>query len=419
MLIIAGERVNTAFESICWLDDRKVPKATDGRPRAKDTVKAIVLHTVHGKVGALKPGSKPSKRAETYARYQANTAREVSWHATIDTDGTIVQSADFALWLCWHAGAVNAWTIGIELVQDDDGALYEATINSAVALCELLCASLSIPRRVPVNAQGKPARGVVSALTGARGPWGGVFGHRNQTNNRGVGDPGDQVFDALLRAGFEGVHLDAAPPPMPVVSSKPAPKWLDPRAEIDATRDRPREPRAFVKRHLAVLRALGLDDARAFELIAHVSTECDFGRREFGFNAGGVKALEEHAIAWTRIEGGSMPWWRSDGHVASGDAPEVYYRGWASERAFWEWWLKRYVPRAATSDARYRRTGELFWASDAPPFAWFVEMIRAGYRGVVREREIASLLEAGLDGSSHPSVKAHNDLVKQVKELAA
>lgn len=419
-LVVAGERVNTAFESICWLDDPKVPHATDGRARAKDTAKAIVLHTVHGKRGALKRGSKSSKRAEAYARYQAASAREVSWHFTIDTDGTVVQSADPALWLCWHAGAVNAWTVGIEIVQDPDGTLYDATLASVVALCELLCASLAIPRRLPVDAQGKPSRVVLAALTGARGPWAGVFGHRNQTRNRGPGDPGDQPFDALLRAGFTGVHLDAAPPALPVTppkARKPAPKWLDPAAEIDATKDLPRDQRAFVLRHLAELRALGLDDARAFELIAHVSTECDFGRREHGHNAGGVKALEGDAEAYERTYGGEMPWWRSAGHVASGDAPEVYYRGWTSSRAFWEWWLRRFVPRVSSAaSARYTQTGLLFWSQPGP--AWIVEMIRAGYRGVVREREIAELLAAGGDGTAHSSVRAHVDLVRRVRELA-
>lgn len=418
MLIIAGERVPTAFESVCWLDDPKVPRATDGRARAADTVKAIVLHTVHGARGALKSGGKPSKRAEAYARYQAATARDVSWHFTIDTDGTVVQSADPATWLCWHAGAVNAWTIGIELVQEQDGTLYEATMVACTALVELLCAAFQIPRRVPVDARGKPAKGVLAALTGARGSWGGVFGHRNQTRNRGPGDPGDPPFEALLRAGFEGVRLDAAPPPMPApVPRKAAPSWLDPSAEVDASNDLPRDQRAFVARHLGVLRELELDDARALELIAHVATECDWGRREHACNAGGVKALEGDAEAYERTFGGDMPWWRSAGHVASGDAPEVYYRGWPSTRAFWEWWLKRFVPRAgAAPSSRYARTGALFWSSVGP--AWFVEMLRAGYRGVVRESEIKALLASGADGTAHPSVRTHVALVAEVRKLA-
>lgn len=417
MLIIAGERVSTAFESVSWVDNpREVPKATDGRARAKDAAKAIVLHTVHGKRGALKPGGKPSKRAESYARYQAATARDVSWHFTIDTDGTVVQSADPALWLCWHAGAVNAWTIGIELVQDADGTLYEATLASTVALCELLCASLSIPRRLPVDASGKPSRGVIAALTGARGPWGGVFGHRNQTHNRGPGDPGDQPFEVLLRAGFEGVRLDAAPPALPVTSSsKPHPAWLDSRAEVDASEPKSVDQRAFVGRHLSALRALGLDDVRATEVVAHLAIESGWGEHEHAHNAGGVKAQAGDAEAYERTYGGAMPWYRRGGHVASGDAPEVFYRGWPDTQAFAASWLKRYVPREGGE--RYKRTGELFW-SDGPRVAWFVELIRAGYRGVVREAEIKAILAAGGDGSAHPSVQTYLRALATVRGLA-
>lgn len=206
-LIIDGQRVETpGLETISWLDDPKVPRVTDGRRRVPQSARAIVLHTVHGKLGPLADkASVPSVRAERYARYQASTKREVSWHLTIDTDGTIVQSADVAAWTCWHATAVNGWTVGVELVQEADGTLYRPQLAAVVALCDLLCARLGIERRVPARA-GVPIVGVVPRLTGHDGPWSGVMGHRHQTRNRGPGDPGDYVFQALLAAGYAGVE---------------------------------------------------------------------------------------------------------------------------------------------------------------------------------------------------------------------
>ena len=206
-LIIDGQRVETpGLETISWLDDAKVPRVKDGRRRVPQSARAIVLHTVHGKLGPLSDvPSVPSVRAERYARYQAGTAREVSWHLTVDTDGTIVQSADVAAWTCWHATAVNGWTVGIELVQESDGTVYRAQLAAVVALCDLLCARLGIERRVPARG-GVPIVGVVPRLTGTDGPWSGVFGHRNQTRNRGPGDPGSAVFLALLAAGYAGVE---------------------------------------------------------------------------------------------------------------------------------------------------------------------------------------------------------------------
>ncbi len=206
-LIVDGQRVETpGLETISWLDDPKVPRVKDGRRRVPQSARAIVLHTVHGKLGPISDvPSVPSVRAERYARYQAGTAREVSWHITVDTDGTIVQSADVAAWTCWHATAVNGWTIGIELVQEVDGTVYRPQLAAVVALCDLLCARLAIERRVPARA-GVPIVGVVPRLTGTDGPWSGVFGHRNQTRQRGPGDPGSSVFLALLAAGYAGVE---------------------------------------------------------------------------------------------------------------------------------------------------------------------------------------------------------------------
>jgi hypothetical protein len=206
-LVIDGQRVETpGLETISWLDDAKVPRVKDGRRRVPQSARAIVIHTVHGKLGPLSDvPSVPSTRAERYARYQAGTAREVSWHLTVDTDGTIVQSADVAAWTCWHATSVNGWTVGIELVQELDGTVYRPQLAAVVALCDLLCARLGIERRVPARG-GVPIVGVVPRLTGTDGPWSGVFGHRNQTRQRGAGDPGSSVFLALLAAGYAGVE---------------------------------------------------------------------------------------------------------------------------------------------------------------------------------------------------------------------
>ena len=206
-LIIDGQRLETpGIESISWLDDPAVPRVRDGRRRVPQSARAIVMHTVHGKLGPLSDvPSVPSVRAERYARYQAGTAREVSWHLTVDTDGTVVQSADVASWTCWHATAVNGWTIGIELVQERDGTVFRPQLAAVVAVCDLLCARLGIERRVPARG-GVPIVGVVPRLTGTDGPWSGVFGHRHQTRQRGPGDPGSFVFLALLAAGYAGVE---------------------------------------------------------------------------------------------------------------------------------------------------------------------------------------------------------------------
>jgi N-acetyl-anhydromuramyl-L-alanine amidase AmpD len=223
-LVIAGQRVVVpGAEVVTWLDDpSRAPPVTDGKRRDASKVLAICLHTSRGQRGAkLRKGARASTRAEALARYQATTARDVSWHLTIDTDGTVLQSADLATWMCWHAGHANGWTVGVELVQHPDSPdLWEAQLAALVAVCAAASEALAIPRRIMADAAGAPltvpvvallseaARSRDGKLLGGLGErWPGVLGHCNVVPDhvRGPGDPGDLPFRALLAAGWQGV----------------------------------------------------------------------------------------------------------------------------------------------------------------------------------------------------------------------
>jgi len=214
-IIVAGGLTPVeAPEVITYLSDPHVaPRVTDGKQRTREKVTGIVLHTSRGVRGHVRPGAFPSKRAELLALYQSRTTRDVSWHLTIDTDGTVIQQADAALWMCWHAGHANGWSVGIECVQQPDtGDLWSVQVDACVAVVEALCGALGIARRTPVGRDGKPWAGLIheqqEASEGGLGrPFAGVLGHRALTRNRGPGDPGDVIFDALLARGFEGVTV--------------------------------------------------------------------------------------------------------------------------------------------------------------------------------------------------------------------
>ena len=215
-IILDGKKIETpGLETVSWLDDPKVPQATHGNPR-NQWIRAIVMHTVHGKSGKLLPGfSKPSTRAESYAKYQANTSRDVSWDYTIDTDGTIIASNDPVKFYTWQATSVNPFTLGIELVQEDNGDLYEGQMDVAVRFLDLLTRELAdrehpIQRQIPLTVDSHPVTGVIKRIADATSAKSvvGIYGHRNQTSNRGPGDPGDFVFKALQAAGYKGFYLD-------------------------------------------------------------------------------------------------------------------------------------------------------------------------------------------------------------------
>ncbi len=182
--------------------------ATDGARRWNPPL-ATVLHTIHGKRGKTRPGRGPLGLGARLARYQATTARKVSWHFTVGLAGEVLQSADPGPWSCWHAGWANSWSIGIEMCQEPGGDLYQATLDATVALCELLAGAYPIPRRVP-GPRGPVKAWQSTAEGGRQARWPGFLGHRNLTKNKGAGDPGDQIMDALVSAGFERVTAAGA-----------------------------------------------------------------------------------------------------------------------------------------------------------------------------------------------------------------
>jgi len=443
-LVLDGQRIETpGHDTVSWLDNNTLPHIgarphDDGFPRTPDKVHDITAHTSKGEPGPLiETAPPPSTRAELLARYQGNTPRDVSWHFTVDTDGTIVQSADPGLWACWQAGQVNGHSIGIELVQYDDLALYRVQIDAAVWLIMFLCDHYAIPKTVPVDAGCSPWKGIIPELMkapegDAGASWHGVYGHRNCSRRRGPGDPGDHLMRALLAAGFETVTVDrrgrrvaagapvCGPAPVPAavrLAWPPVPSWIDADEELTDTDDRPNtSPEAFVREHLPRLLALGVGHDRACEVLAHCGTESSWGRRGVGFNLGGVKLSKTDTVREERRNGNGLPWWRWKGHVDAGDDDVVYYRVFASADDFWRFWLARYVPKSAAvaERDRYIETGRRFWDAGWPRGAWFVAMLLAGYRGEVRQKELAALA----DPSTHPSVVEFLRIVERVRAIA-
>lgn len=436
-LILGGRKHDTtalpgalAFTSYSYADDRRVPRATDYNERDptrdRDTaILGLLFHTVHGRRGALRPGSKPDDRDFSFAQYQARTERDVSWDFTVGRDGDVVQSNDPATRYTWHAGlrAVNRATVGVEAVQDDDGGQYEATMAAQVALAEFLCEWLHIPRVTPVNADGTPFAGLLADPI-----FRGVYGHRNipkrgpngkPTAMKPFGDPGDHVFLALLRAGFRGAIVEVrnglgyltntfldgetlraesrVGNAVVSVSSgahatpRTPPAWLDKAREVPLPQSAmpgafpgrtDAEMRAFAERHARVLHTTFRLPLRVIvQVVAHAATESAWGRVEVAHNAFGVKVRQSDDAAYRAKHGQGLAWYSRPGHVAAGDAAWVYYRGFDSPEDAWAFWLKRYVPRpanattpwAAYTDAAdvttadYSGAGRAFWSAALAP----------------------------------------------------
>lgn len=437
-LVVDGRRVPVPGVVVTtWLDDaRAAPPVTKGNRRRAADATAIVLHTSRGRRGVVREGSRPSDKARALTRYQVRTRKKVSWCITIGAAGDVYQQCDAALLATWHATVANGYSVGIELAQDRDTPdLTQAQVDAAVAVVRALCEALGIPLRVVVRPDGSPFDGPVRAWQprkqgGSALPASGVIAHRNVTTNRGKGDAGDPVMLALLAAGFAG----ASPAAMTLGGAAaatdaddadelhddddedaptwpPLPPWIDPGLEVDATDDLVDDVGALVRAQAPILAALGVTGDLAAELLAHAATECARGREAHGDNYGGVKLKQSDDADHRRKTGLGLAWWRAPGHRDAGDGAVEYYRAFADASEFWRFWLKRYVPRGAEPGDRYAATGAAFWG--AVPASWFVELLRAGYRGPVREAEIAALA----DPTTHPSVVAHRALVARVREI--
>ncbi len=427
-LIVAGQRVTVHHvDVVTWQDDpRTAPPITDGRERPAGSALAIVLHTSRGRRAKVRDGARASDKGERLARYQARTARKVSWHLTGDTDGDVFQQADLATWMAWHVEEANGWTIGYELVQHRDAPdLYRVQIDAAVAVVSATCDALRIPRRLWVGPDGEPwTRPVPDLLMrkygGPGGRWAGVLGHCQLVPDdvRGPGDPGDAIFRALLEAGFEGVVVGGLSGPSATgAHDDGAPSWVDRSRQIPDRGERfAVTPEAWAREAWVHLRALGVPFDAAVEVIAHCAVECSWGTRAVGFNHGGVKLKRRDDAAFRAKHGRGLAWWSAPGHRASGDDEVEVYRGFDDAAAFWAFFLKRYAPRsgAEAESERYEDAGAALWG-DAPS-RWFVELLLAGYRGEVREAELEELDARGA-AEEHPSVQGHRDVARRVRML--
>ena len=210
MIVLNGAAVDIpGVRSVCWKDDASIcPQVTDRSQRVL-RVRALVFHTHKGTAsGVVKPGrlDRDDDKLAILARYQARTIRQVSWDFTIGRDARVFCQNDPAERFTWHAGAWNRLSIGIEMIQDDDGALYAEQIEAAIALTDLLTRTFRIQRQMAWQ-RGKPYLGLIYRADEhgeARGfDMVGVFAHCHNTLSRGPGDPGPAIFKALASAGYD------------------------------------------------------------------------------------------------------------------------------------------------------------------------------------------------------------------------
>lgn len=194
----------------------------DYKPRSTTWVRQVLVHTTKGIYPQHEiPGTGPGGAAKTVADFWADPAHSAA-QIVVDTDGSIVCLCDLGTMSALHAEASNPWSNGIEMYQLSDGGIYQATLEATVRLIIALTLSgapvsglFPIPAQLPrLPYRNRPLARMETGTGSTRKQLGGpdlcgVFGHRDNTERRGQGDPGDLIYHRLGAMGFEQLNFDA------------------------------------------------------------------------------------------------------------------------------------------------------------------------------------------------------------------
>lgn len=175
-------------------------------------MQSIILHTTKGIPGGkdrrpqdIRPGFGPATDAGSrVARYWSRDGRQAGAHLVVDFDGSIACCADLERDAAFHAGACNGISIGIEIYQGSDAELYDGQLDVVVRLVDWLTRVFAIQRQIPERYHGTACARLVNQPRSFVG----VYGHRDCSGNRGVGDPGGAIMWKLKAAGYEAWDLD-------------------------------------------------------------------------------------------------------------------------------------------------------------------------------------------------------------------
>lgn len=184
----------------------------DWKPRTNRPHQIILHKTIADDPERVISGAGPAGGAEKTALFflhsdgKVMTYRNAGAHIVIGEDGIAWNLADLVTAEVFHATVSNLYSIGIESREVVGGGVYQATLESMVAIVIAICRATGIQFQVPrLPYKGHPMRRMIGG-----GPdMIGVFGHRDNTEDRGRWDPGDVVFALLRQRGALPFDFDA------------------------------------------------------------------------------------------------------------------------------------------------------------------------------------------------------------------
>lgn len=169
----------------------------------------ITLHkTIADDPERVVAGKGPTGHAERVAEYWANDPNHSGAPLVSGDDGIVACLADVVRFAGYHARSVNPYSIGIETCEQPGGTVYQAALESTVAVVRVLVERLGIQLQCPRigTYKGNPLRRMRENPAAMIG----IFGHRDNDDARGRWDPGDALFAMLKQhLGAEVFDFDA------------------------------------------------------------------------------------------------------------------------------------------------------------------------------------------------------------------
>jgi len=208
MIVIAGKSWELPG-SMCWHDDSRMRITTNNkRPRTTKWIKSIGVHCTKGdEPQVVLPGIGPSGMAHRTVSAWADGDRYASAHVAIDGDGTIWCLADLFYDVTFHAGSINESSIGVEICQTKNNEIWQCQLDNLLLFLDRVTYLLTIQRQFPWPYLGEAHP--VRRLANGGLDFIGIFGHRDQTTQRGPGDPGNAVYETMRLAAYEPRNVDA------------------------------------------------------------------------------------------------------------------------------------------------------------------------------------------------------------------
>lgn len=220
-LVIGGREVQVPGVIVRnFKDDPKLalrvgrPDGNNDGKRRSAPISIIVIHTTKGIPGGkdkrqqlILPGfGKNTDAEDRTASYWSTDPTPSGAHLVFDHDGSVACLADLRDVCAYHAGnsEVNNRSIGIEIFQGSSAEMYEGQLDTVRKVVDVLTAEFGIQRQIPDYYRNRP---VPRLDDGGGRDFNGVVGHRDVSDQRGKGDPGDAIMEVLEKSGYERFDL--------------------------------------------------------------------------------------------------------------------------------------------------------------------------------------------------------------------